>query len=162
MATTLQSFDAGTVISASEIDYRPAWSFGDFYGSLKEVAQIGTDSKSGPTWNISASQGRELKWKNFGANESDAASGNDLFLVVSKSSTHERSSKVDGQMSAVLDDVTMKLSFQELKSYDISAGSWHPGDLSDYNLKPGVDFEDLMFNLETSPKILFKSPTKVQ
>lgn len=77
-------------------------------------------------------------------NEKTVESGGESFLVVSKSSATNHSNEIDKGMNSVLDDVTFKLSFQAFRSFDISAGDWNSGDLSNYNVMPGVQFEDFI------------------
>lgn len=144
MPVTSKPFDAGKKIPSMNLSYRPEWSLGDFFGSLEEIAKIGVNDAPEVTWNISASEAKNFEWSNIKANEQAADSGNDLFLVVSKSSTNGKSNEIDQGMSSVLDDMTLKLSFQAIRSFDISAGDWNSGDLSNYNVMAGVRFEDFI------------------
>ena len=144
MPITTKPFDAGKKIPPMNLSYRPEWSLGDFFGSLEEMAKIGVHDDPEIIWDISASQGKKFDWKQLNVNDEAAESGNDLFLVVSKSSSSKDTVEVDKGMSEVLDDVTFKLKFQALRLYDISAGDWSSGDLSNYNVKDGVEFEDFI------------------
>ena len=144
MPITSKPFDAGKKIPGMNLSYRPEWSLGDFFGSLEEIAKIGVDDAPEVTWNISASEAKNFEWSNIKANEQAADSGNDLFLVVSKSSTNGKSNEIDQGMSSVLDDMKLELGFQAIRSFDISAGDWNSGDLSNYNVMAGVKFEDFI------------------
>ena len=145
MPITSKPFDAGKKIPPLNLSYRPEWSLGDFFGSLEDISKTDVKNNAGKvTWNISASEGKDFKWSDFGANEQAADSGNDLFLVVSKSSTSRKSNETDQGMSSVLDDMTFELGFEAIRSFDISAGDWNSGDLSNYNVMAGVEFEDFI------------------
>ena len=143
MPMTTKDVKKGTEISASALSYRPEWSLGDFWGALDGAATIKPDDAPEVTWDISASRGRRYSWQDINLDDGLAESGNDLCFVVSKSSTRDHTNQLAKGLSSVLDSMTFNLSFQALRSFDISPGDWN-ADLSEYSVMQGVMWEDLV------------------
>jgi hypothetical protein len=142
MPMTIKPFKKGDKIPSSSLSYRPEWSLGDFFTTMEQWNELKPTDAPAKTWDISASEGKKADWASFNLDKKAAESGNDLFLVVSKSSSKQDTTKSESGLSNVLDDVKLSLSFQEIGTFDISAGDWAGGDLDSYNTMQGLEWEE--------------------
>ncbi|KAK7927222.1 hypothetical protein PG985_004220 [Apiospora marii] len=142
MQATDREYKASDTVDTANVYQRPAWTLGGFETHAQQVASLtAADAQNNVVWDISASKGQSRKWEAFGQSSSAAESGPNNFLVASHDASSSRESKVDQGLNAVVDDMTLRLAFKRVETYDISAGGWS-SNLDMFKLEEGVQYKE--------------------
>lgn len=143
MQATDREYTASEAVDTANVYQRPAWTLGGFETHAKQVAGLAAaaDAKNNVVWDISASKGQSRKWEAFGQSSSAAKSGPNNFLVASHDASSSRESKVDQGLNDVVDDMTLRLAFKRVETYDVSAGGWS-SNLDMFKLEEGVQYKE--------------------
>ncbi|KAK8060224.1 hypothetical protein PG996_010154 [Apiospora saccharicola] len=142
MPATDREYKATEDVDAANVYQRPAWTLGGFETHAKQVASLtAAEAQNHVVWDISASKGQSRKWESFGQSSSAAESGPNNFLVASHDASKGSESKVDQGLNDVVDDMTLRLAFKRVETYDISAGGWS-SNLDMFKLEEGVQYKE--------------------
>lgn len=76
-----------------------------------------------------------------GAVEQRGRVGPNNFLVASHDASSSRESQVDQGLNDVVDDMTLRLAYKRVETYDISAGGWS-SNLDMFKLEEGVQYKE--------------------